>query len=402
MNTGRLITHSIRALTRYRLRSFFIMMASLVGVAALTLVLSIGKGAQHKMLATVRQIFGDSAILIGAGPHQIMGGPRADSARLTIDDIDAIARALPEIDVWDPQQALSASVRRGDATATVRVLGQSERSSRVWGRGVSRGIYFDAAAVQRTERVALIGRTAARNLFGEGDPLRGEIFIEAVPFTVIGILEVFGTDLHGMDRDNEIVVPVSTLMRRLANVDTISAAKLLVKDSDRIDETARTVRQLLRSRHALAAGQPDDFNLLTPVEVKQMMGKIRRVLSLYLPLASIVVLLVGGIVAATLMLGSVNARVAEIGLRRAVGARPGDIGMQFLIETTVTMVGGGLGGIVLGLAAAQIVAAHLHLVGVFSWSTIVLGLLESAATGLLAGVIPARRAAGLLPADALR
>jgi putative ABC transport system permease protein len=378
------------------------MLASVVGVAALTFVLSIGQGAQRKMLTTVRQIFGDSSILIGAGPHQIMGGPRSDAARLTLDDIEALAKALPEIEGWDPQQTLSASVRRGDATTTVRVLGQSERSEHVWGRSVSRGAFFDATAVQRMERVALIGRTAARDLFGESDPLRGEILIESVPFTVIGLLEPFGTDLHGMDRDNEIVLPVSTLLRRLANVDTISAAKLLMKDPDRIEEAVPAIRLLLRTRHALAAGQPDDFNLLTPVEVKQMVGKVRRVLSLYLPLASVVVLLVGGIVASTLMLASVNTRISEIGLRRAVGAQSGEIGMQFLVETTVTLVGGGLGGIVLGLAAAEVVAAHLHLVGVFSWSAVMFGLLVSAATGLLAGVIPARRAARLLPADALR
>lgn len=377
-------------------------MGSLVGAAALTFVVSVGQGAQRKMLTTVRQIFGESGIMIGAGPHQMMGGPRQGAGRLTLDDIEALAKALPEIEAWDPQQTLAASVRRGSATATVRVLGQSERSERLRARSVTRGVYFDASDVKRLERVALIGETVAKDLFGDEDPLDSEILIESVPFKVTGILEPFGTDLHGGDRDNEIVVPISTLMRRLTNVDSIASAKLLVKDSQRTEETGREITRLLRTRHALAEGQPDDFSVLTPVEVQRMFSTMQRVLSLYLPLAAAVALVVGGIVAATLMLASVNARVGEIGLRRAVGAQPEHIRLQFLVETAVTMLGGGLGGIVIGLAAGQIVATRLEFGAVFSWSAVLLGLLMATVTGLLAGVMPARRAAGLRPADALR
>lgn len=402
MNALHLMVHSLRAVMRYPLRSGFIMLCSLVGVAALTFVLAVGAGARAKMLSTVRQLFGDSAIIVLAGGHQLLGGPRPDGARLTIDDIEAVAQAVPAIEVWDPQQALTASVRSGGAATTARVLGQSERSERVWSRSVSRGVYFDAAAVKRLDRVALVGETVVRDVFGNRDPLGAEIMIESVPFTVIGVLERFGTDLHGMDRDNEVVVPISTLMRRLANLDTIMAAKVLVRDGENVQQAARDLTQALRARHGLTTGQPDDFNLLTPVEVQKIMGTMKQVLSLYLPLAAIVVLLVGGLVAATLMVGAVNARVAEIGLRRAVGALPRDIGRQFLVETTVTVLGGGLLGIALGQGAGLIVASHLKFDGAFSWTAILLGLLMSIATGLLAGVLPARRAARLQPADALR
>lgn len=400
--TARLVAHSVRALFRYRLRTAFMMIGSLVGIAALTFVVSVGQGARQKMLTTVRQIFGESGIMIGAGGHQMMGGPRAGAARLTIDDIEALAKALPEIEAWDPQQVMSASVRRGSATATVRVLGQSERSEILRARSVSRGAYFDLAAVKRLERVALVGETVVRDVFGGDDPVGGEILIDSVAFKIIGVLERFGTDLHGMDRDNEIVVPISTLVRRLTNVDSIAGAKLVVKDSGRIEETAREITRLLRVRHALIDGQPDDFSVLTPVDVQRMFGRMQRVLSLYLPLAASVALVVGGIVAATLMLASVNARVAEIGLRRAVGAQPEQIRLQFLIEAAMTMLGGGLAGVVIGSAAGQYVATRMELGTVFSWAAVLLGLLLSAATGLAAGVIPARRAARLRPADALR
>ncbi|PTY07909.1 hypothetical protein DB347_06680 [Opitutaceae bacterium EW11] len=402
MNTPQLITHSLRTLPRHRLRTAFIMLSSFVGAAALTFVLCVGEGARRKMLVTVRQIFGDSAIVVVAGGNQLMGGPRPDAARLTLDDIEDTVRGMPEIELWDPQQTMTVAAKHGNAAATVRLLGQSERSERVWSRSVSRGAYFDAMAVKRLDRVALIGETAARSLFGTGDPIGGEIQIEAVPFTVVGVLERFGTDIHGMDRDNEIVVPISTLMRRLANVDTIAAAKLLLRDARQGEQTAAEFRRRLRSRHALTSGQSDDFRLLTPVEVQRMMGKARSVLSLYLPLAAAVALVVGGIVAATLMLGAVSARIREIGLRRAVGAQPKDIAFQFLVETSVSVFGGGVAGIVGGLLAGQLVASRLQLTGAFSWNAVALALLMSAATALLSGVIPARRAARLLPAEALR
>lgn len=402
MSRSHLFVHSLRSLGRHRLRSSFIMLGSVVGVAALTFVLTVGQGARRKMLTTVRQIFGDASIVVVAGGQQLTGGPRPDAARLTIDDIEAVASAVPAVAAWDPQQVQNSAVRHGAATTSVRVLGQSERAPRVWSRAAARGRHFDLAEVKRLERVAVIGETAARELFGASDPLQAEILIEAVPFTVIGVLERFGTDLHGMDRDNEIVIPVTTLMRRLANVDTISVAKLVLDDPARSEAAAAAVRGALRSRHGLAGGQPDDFTLLTPLEVRRMLGRLQNVLTVYLPLGAVVVLLVGGLVAATLMLGAVNARVGEIGLRRALGALPADIGWQFVAESTVTMFGGGVIGAAVGLGAAEIVATHLKLGSVFSWTTLVLGLMLSLVTGLLAGVLPARRAARLLPAAALR
>lgn len=402
MSPSRLLRDSLRSLRRHRLRSASIMIGSLVGVAALTFVLDVGQGLRRKMLTTVQQIFGDSSVVVVAGGMQLVDGPRPDAARLTIDDIAAAAAAVPAVVDWDPQQVQIVSVRCAGNTATARVLGQSERAGKVWARTVSRGRFFDADDVQRRERVALIGETLVRDLFAGADPLGAEIMVDAVPFTVVGVLERFGTDLHGMDRDNEIVVPVSTLMRRLANVDTISVAKLLIGDPAQNAAAAAQIREALRSRHALLQGQPDDFTLLTPSEVRQLLGKMQRIVTVYLPLASVVVLLVAGLIAATLMAGAVNARVAEIGVRRAIGACPADIARQFVAESAFTMLGGGLLGILLGSAAAQLVARRLDLGAVLSLRVALLGLALALVTGLLAGVVPALRAARLRPVDALR
>ncbi|HKI05782.1 MAG TPA: ABC transporter permease [Thermoanaerobaculia bacterium] len=403
MRTAQLVRQSLRVMARSKLRSGFMMLGSLVGVAALTLVVSLGEAGNRKMLTTVDQIFGGSSIVVFARGGRQVAGPRGESARLTLDDVEAIARELPGIEAWDAQQGLSdAAVRYGDASGTARIMGQTERSERVWHRGVSRGEYFDTAAVAGSARVALLGETVARDLFGGEDPLGAEILIGSVRFRVIGILEAFGTDAHGMDRDDEVVVPISTAMRRLMNADSIRMAKLLVKDPDAVAATAGDVERILRERHAIAPGQPDDFMIRTSLQVQEMVSKVQRVLFLFLPLVAGVSLLAGSFVAASLMLSQVNERVGEIGLRRAVGARPEDIQVQFLLETAVTALGGGLLGLLAGCAGAQYIARRMALGDVLSWQAIALGLGAAAVTGLLAGVVPARRAARLQPAEALR
>lgn len=401
MRTARLLRQSLRGMGRSRMRSGFMMLGSLVGVAALTFVVSVAGAANRKMLTTMRQLFGGPSILV-MSRGRLMSGPRGEASRLTLADLEAVAREVPGIADWDAQQGLTSPVRHADASATARILGQTERSARVWNRGVSRGEYFDGAAVVGSSRVALIGETVARDLFGAEDPLGEEILIGSVRFRVIGTLERFGTDMHGMDRDDEVVVPLSTMMRRVMNVDTIQAAKLLARDPATIAATADEVERVLRERHALSSGQRSDFMIRTALQVQEIVAKVQRVLFLFLPLVAGISLLAGSAVAASLMLSSVNERVAEIGLRRAVGARPEDIQRQFLLETAVTALGGGLLGLAMGCAAAQWVARRMSLGEVFSWQAILLGITAAAVTGLLAGVLPARRAARLQPADALR
>jgi len=333
----------------------------------------------------------------------MMGGPRPSSSRLTLDDINALARAVPGITDWDPQQPIpAAELRYEDKSASARVLGQSERGARVWGRSVSRGEYFDAAAVAGAARVAVIGETALASLFGAADPIGADVLIDAVPFRIIGILERFGTDLHGMDRDNEVVVPISTAMRRLTNTDTIGMARLLIDDPARSEEMAHQVADTLRQLHGLAPGQPDDFAVMTAVEVQRLVGQAEQIFFVFLPLIAGVSLLAGGMVAATLMLVAVNERIPEIGLRRAVGALPADIRLQFLFESAVTTLTGGLLGLAMGLAGSQVIASKMHLGDIVPWKMVIAGVVLATVTGLLAGVAPARRAARLQPIDALR
>lgn len=403
MRASRFVGQSLRAMARYKMRSGFMMLGSFVGVAALLGVVSVGNGVERKILKTVDQLFSASAVFVVSGGNMFASGSRGDAGRLTLDDIEAITAEVPGVEVWDPMLFQSdAQVRRGDASATVRLVGQSERAERVWVRQVVRGEFFDAAEVAHSGRVALLGPTAARSLFGDDDPLGGEIIVGGSAFRVLGLLEAMGTDAHGMDRDNEIVVPISTMMRRLLNVDTIRAAKMLVRDPAQVPVLAREATRILKERHAIAAGQPTDFNVITPLDVQRLVAKSQRIIFVFLPLVAAVAMLAGAVVAASLMLLSVSERTAEIGLRRAVGARPRDISLQFLSEAMVTTLCGGAAGILLGALAAWGLAQRLGLESFFSWRAALTGLALAALTGLLAGVLPARRAAALAPAEALR
>ena len=404
MSTGRLVQHSIRTMTQYKLRTGFMMLGSLVGVTALTLVVSVGQAFESKMVTMFSRIFGDSAIMINDGGGRMMGGPHGPGVRLKVDDIDAIAKELPGVQAWDPDQQLSGvDLKHGAATdSAASIQGDSERFGQIWGRGLTEGEYFDATAVLRSARVALIGETVAKELYPNEDPIGADLEIGSVPFRVIGVLEPWGTNPHGMDQDNFVVVPITTLMRRLTNVDTISTAKLSMSDPTQASQLSEGIRRILRQRHALGAGQPDDFTILTPIDAQKEIGFIKKVLFLYLPLVAGIFLVVGGFVAASLMLVSVNERVGEIGLRRAVGAQPGDIRLQFLIETAATTLAGGLAGIALGYLGARLGANKMHLQNILVWNAAFLGIATSTLTGLLAGLVPALRAARLNPADALR
>lgn len=403
MTTKHLVTQSLHAMARYRLRTALMMLGSILGVAALTIAVSLGRAVQAKVVKTIGQIVGDASVLVMGGGGRRMGPPSLGGSRLTLDDMEAAVREVSGIQDWDPQAALaSTTIRRGGATTTARVIGGSERWQHVWSRGVSEGQSFDATDISRMSRVAIIGATVAHALFGDESPVGADIQIGAVPVRVIGVLEVFGTDLHGMDRDNEIVMPLSTLMRRLANTDAISSGKLLVTEPARANEIADSVRLVLRQRHAINRDQPDDFSIMTALQAQEMVAMMRRVLTLYIPLAAGIVLLVGGVVAAALMLSSVSERVGEIGLRRAVGARPEDIQRQFMVETAGTTLVGGVAGVVVGYIVVQMLAGRFRLDPSFSFAAVLLGLGAAAITGWLASVLPARRAARLHPADAFR
>jgi putative ABC transport system permease protein len=405
MKWRRILRSSLLVMRRHKLRTAFMMLGILVGVTALTLIFAIGKGTQERVMANIETVFDASSIMINAGGNRMMGGPRNEGqvTTLTIADLEAIAEELPAISAWDPMQMMPArEVKFRDQSANLRVLGHTPAAEEVWKRGVVRGRFLDSEDLATSARVALVGQGVVDELFTDLDPLDQQIRISNVPFRIVGILDFVGPDPHGMDRDLEIYIPITTAMRRILNVDYIVAGKFLVDDPDLVVETAEQIAEIMRQRHGITEGEPDDFSIMTPVEVMEMIRGALSVFNLFLPILAGISLLVGGVVVANLMLISVSERVAEIGLRKAVGARSKDILVQFLLETVFITLAGGIVGILVGILGVQAMAGMMDVPASVPLIAYVVGVLVPSVVGLIAGVAPARRAGSLQPVEALR
>jgi putative ABC transport system permease protein len=404
MKKSRIVKSGFRGMGRHKVRTFFMMLGIVVGIFALTVIFSIGQGTENQVMSEIEKLFSANDILISAGGTG-MGGPRQAGpvTTFTIADLEAIAEEVPNVEMWDPMiMTAGREAVYKDRNATTSIWAHSPLAEIVWNRTVVSGEFFDDQDMESAARVALIGQDLVEELFGDADPLGEQVRIGNVPFRIKGVLELQGVDPHGMNRDHELWIPITTSMRRLLNVDYIRNAKLRVEDAGKMEENVTQITAILRERHSLAPQEPDDFHLFTAVRVREMVSGANRVFNLFLPLIAAISLVVGGVVVANLMLLSVNERIPEIGLRKAVGARSKDILLQFLMETTVVTFVGGVIGIVLGLVGVRAVTSMMGIPFTISWEAFFIAIVSSAVIGLLAGVFPARRAAAHQPVEALR
>ncbi|MBI5540215.1 MAG: ABC transporter permease [Bacteroidia bacterium] len=315
--------------------------------------------------------------------------------------MDAILNAVPGVARYDPMQTLPAcEVISGNINISTTIQGRSVEGEVIWNRTVTSGEYFTKDDEKNAARVALIGSKLTKQLFGESNPLGSQIRVGSVFFTVKGVLEEKGTDPHGNDLDMEVIVPITTMMSRLINVDYIASAKLEV-DETKMTEITDKITSVLKERHSVNNGETDDFSVITPVQVQEMTMKMRKIFTVYLPLISGVVLILGGFIISILMLMSVSRRVSEIGLRKAVGASSRDIMFQFLSESVLISFVGGLLGLLIGIFGTWAFLSKMGYLFFFPWQSIVFGVLLPVVIGILAGIFPARKAANLDPVKAL-
>ncbi len=402
MNRKLLSRSILHTLTRSKLRCFLMSIGIVLGVAALVVARAMGAGAEEKMLDSISRMFSASSLMISA--RGMMGASHTGPiTTLEIADIEALAAEIDEIIAWDPMQVISGQdVSAQGQVRQMAVYGISHQAETVWNRGVTAGEFLSEEDVRSAARVALIGTKAAAALFGDEDPVGRQIHAGSVPLQVIGVLEPYGIDPHGEDRDHEIQVPITTLMRRMKKVEHIFAAKLVIDDPEQAEETADRVTAILRQRHALAKDERNDFAVTTPALVREMVKRANRVLQVFLPAAAGVALLVAAIVIATVMLMSVRERIPEVGLRKAVGATDRQISWQFFSEAvTITLISA-LAGLGLGLTVITVASRRFQIPMALTAETVILSLLAAAIVGVLAGLLPARRAARLDPVAALK
>ena len=406
MKTQRMMGQALRGLNRNRLRTFFMMAGIMVGITVLTVVASAGMGARERIMDRVR-VFGLENMMVWAGgptdQTRIGGTGSTVTATLKLEDAEAIRSEISG--VWEVapfSRGGQTEVRWRDRSFESPVFGVTPEWTDVWDWYVDQGSFITHEDNEMMARTAAIGPTVVRELFGDEDPMGQVIQVGGVPFEITGIMLEKGTSPGGGDMDNRVFVPLTTYMRRVANADYLSAIRVQVEGLRDMEPAAADIAALLRERHNLGPGIPDDFRVTTPTEVTAMVEEMQGTFDLFLILVAGIALVVGGVVVANIMLLSVSERRREIGLRRAVGAKARHIQGQFLLESVAVTFLGGIAGLLLGVAGNMLLERITDTPALLTWHVMVAAILFSTVVGLVAGLHPARKAAAMAPVDALR
>ncbi|HEV8437831.1 MAG TPA: ABC transporter permease [Methylomirabilota bacterium] len=399
---------AVRALRVNKLRSALTMLGIVIGVGAVITMVAVGAGAQARVAEQIASL-GSNLIVILSGSTTSSGVRLGSGSQLTITEEDAwaIQREISLVAVAAPSMRGGGQVVYGNLNWATGIQGVTPEyfAARDW--EVVAGKPFSQEDVDGATKVALVGQTVAKNLFGDSDPVEQVIRIKKVPFTVVGLLASKGQNTWGQDQDDIILVPLSTAKKKVigvsqANARSVGAISVKVRDAAAMKDAEQEIRDLLRQRHRLQPYQDDDFWLRNLSEVLQSQEESSRVLTMLLAAIASVSLLVGGIGIMNIMLVSVTERTREIGLRMAVGARGRDILSQFLVEAVTLSLIGGIIGIGFGLLGSYAIAYFAEWRTLINTEAIVMAFGFAAAVGIFFGFYPARKAAGLNPIEALR
>jgi putative ABC transport system permease protein len=392
MRAGEAFRVALGALVANKLRSSLTMLGVVIGVAAVVVLVALGAGAKHEVEQQVEGL-GSNIIIVVPGKFELGSAPSI--SRLTLDDVDLLGRVVGDERRVAVSVASGENVSVGRRETFVTVNGVNENVPNVFDRPLARGEYITASDVDTRRRVAVLGSTVVRRVFGDVDPLGRQVSIAGVRFRVIGVFAPVGSTF-GVDRDTEVHIPV-TAAQRLFGVDRIDALAVKAPRADDVEPLQGKLTAALRDKY-----HGEEFSAVTQTQILGTIGRILGLLTLVLAAIAAISLLVGGVGVSNIMLVSVRERTREIGLRKALGARQRDILLQFLIEAVLLCVVGGLIGIGLGIGSSLLVAAVSPLPAVIAWWSPALAFTVSAAVGVFFGVAPARRAGRLDPVVALR
>jgi len=392
-----------RALARNTLRSALTMLGIIIGVGAVIAMVAVGQGAKAQVEAQIASM-GSNLLMVFPG-STTQAGVRAGSGTvttLTEDDARAIQKELPSVRLAAPSLRTVAQVVSANQNWSTAVTGSTPDYfiARDW--SFESGNPFTSSDVDGATKVAVLGKTVATNLFGSQDPIGQIIRIRNVPFKVVGLLSPKGQSAMGQDQDDVVIIPLSTLQKRIMGVTYIQTIFVSANSPQKTIVAQEQVRLLLHQRHRIPLGQDDDFTVRNMTDIAAAAEASSQVMTLLLGSIASVSLIVGGIGIMNIMLVSVTERTREIGIRMAVGARGRDILLQFLVEAVVLSLAGGFFGVILGMTGSRIISAFVHWPTIISLGSILLAFVFSVTIGVFFGLYPARRAASLDPIAALR
>ncbi len=402
MRLLRMSKQAIRAMAENKVRTFLMMLGVIIGVATLTVITSAVLGARAEVMGKVEK-WGIDQISVMAGAGRKPGVPQTVPTTLKIEDSLAMLSEIENVKDVSPQiNRRDFPVKYAGNSIYGVLIAANPNWGDVWNTRTEMGRFLSDEDAGRLARVAVIGKTVQRDLFGNEDPVGKQILIGNNPFEVIGVLEARGTSPTGLDMDSRVVIPLSTGQKRVFNQDYLFMIKIVLHSSSTMPQTVDDVRALLRERHNLQTGVEDDFTIVTPSQIMAIASKLSTIFSVFLILVTGISLTIGGIVIANIMFIAVNERRQEIGLRRAVGATQRDILVQFLMEAVSIATTGGIIGVIVGLFGLKALSGIIKLPTALMWESIVLALLSAILVGLAAGIQPAKKAASLNPIEALR
>ncbi len=384
-----------------KMRSILTMLGIIIGVAAVIALVSIGNGVKQDIQNSISSLGSNLLMVMPGAPRTPGVRPTAGSMKsLKVADYEAIAK-LDGVKAVSPMTNGAYVVIYQNKNWTTSVSGVNANYLDVNNWTMKSGRFLSNKNIQNRERVAVVGKTVAKNLFGDEDPVGAEIRVKNIPFRVIGVLNSKGSGAMGNDQDDMVIIPYTTAMERVDGIDYLRMIYVVAKDENGIDRLQSDIENLLRVRHGIKDTNLDDFNIQNMNSIMETMEETTGTLTLFLGAVAAISLVVGGIGIMNIMLVSVTERTREIGIRKALGATYFVIVTQFLIEAVVISLMGGLIGIALGIGASKLISLASGMSTVISVPTIVLSFAFSMAIGLVFGIYPARKAAKLNPIDAL-